>query len=103
MGMEADMDGMDGGGPGAGEEDVVNVVATVFAVPEIVRGARFLALGLGKEMMIGAEEAALFEQVDDGGVIAGFAMVVPEFVAVEVAAEDGGFEIRTIGRGGATK
>ena len=91
VGVVADGDGLDAGGPGAGKEDVVDVVAAILAVPEIVSGASLVALRLGKEMVIGAEEAALLEKTDDGGVIVGFAMVVPNFVAVEVAAEDDGF------------
>ena len=58
-GVVADGDGVDAGGPGAGKEDVVDVVAATLAVPEIVSRASLLALGLGKEMVIGAEEAAL--------------------------------------------
>lgn len=99
VGVVAECDGLDAGGPGAGKEDVVDVVAAILAVPEIVSGASLVTLRFGKEMVIGAEEAALLEQTDDGGVIVGFAMVVPNFVAVEIAAEDDGFGIRRDGMG----
>lgn len=59
FGVVADCDGLDAEGPGAGKKDVVDVVAATFAVPKIVSGASLLALGFGKEMVIGAEEAAL--------------------------------------------
>jgi hypothetical protein len=56
--MGADFDGLDLGGPGLGEEDVVDVVRTILVVVEIVGGLGFFALGFGKEMMIGAGETA---------------------------------------------
>lgn len=99
VGVVADSDGVDAGGPGAGKKDVVDVVAAGFAVPKVISGASLVALRLGKEMVVGAEEAALLKQTDDGGVIVGFAFAVPNFVAVEVAAEDDGFRIRRDGTG----
>lgn len=56
-GVGADFDGFDLGGPLFREEDVVDVVGAIFVVPEIVSRLGLLALGLGKEMMIGAGEA----------------------------------------------
>jgi hypothetical protein len=56
-GVGADFDPLDLGGPFVGEEDVVDVVAAIFVVPEIVGGLSLLSLGLGKEMMVGAGEA----------------------------------------------
>jgi len=52
-GVRAEFDGLDLGGPVLGEEDVVDVVAAVFVVPEIVSGLSFFALGFGEEMMVG--------------------------------------------------
>lgn len=37
-GVGAEVDGGDVGGPGAGEENVVDVVGAIFVVPEIVGG-----------------------------------------------------------------
>lgn len=86
IGVAADIDGADAGGPRAGKKNIVDVIAAAFAVPEIVGGASFPPLGLRKEMVIGAKQAALLQLTYDGGVIAGFAFRVPNFVAVEVAA-----------------
>jgi hypothetical protein len=36
-----------------GEEDVVDVVAAIFVMPEIVGGLSFFALGFGEEIMVG--------------------------------------------------
>ena len=58
-GVGADFDAFDLGGPVLGEEDVVDVVGAIFVVPEIVGGVSLLALGLGKEMMVGAGEVVL--------------------------------------------
>lgn len=99
VGVVADLNGLDAVGPGAGKKDVIDVVAAILAVPEIVSGASLLALRLGKEMVIGADEAALLEQTHDSGVVSCFAMVIPEFVAVEIAAEDDGLGIRWDGTG----
>ena len=52
----ADFNAFDLGGPFAGKEYVVYVIAAFFAVPKIMSGASFLALGLGKEMVIGADQ-----------------------------------------------
>jgi hypothetical protein len=41
-----------------GEEDVVDVIGTILVVPEEIGGPSLLALGLGKEMMVSADEAA---------------------------------------------
>jgi len=54
----AELDAGDQRGPVAGEEDVVDVIGTIFVVPEEVGGPSLLALGLGKEMMVSADEAA---------------------------------------------
>ena len=53
-GVRAEFDAFDLRGPVLREEDVVDVVRTIFVVPEIVGGLSLLALGLGKEMMVGA-------------------------------------------------
>ena len=55
-GVLADFHFFDSGSPSAGKENVIYVVAAFFAVPKIVSGASFLALGLGKEMVIGADQ-----------------------------------------------
>lgn len=39
--------------------------------------------------MIGAGQAPFFEQADNGGMIAYAATIVPEFVAIEIAADNG--------------
>ena len=56
-GVGAEFDCFDLGGPFVGEEDVVDVVAAIFVMPEIVSGLSLQALGFGKEMMVGAGEA----------------------------------------------
>jgi len=53
-GVGADFDVLDLGGPKLWEEDVVEVVGAIFVVVEIVGGLGLLALGFGKEMMVGA-------------------------------------------------
>jgi hypothetical protein len=66
-GVGADFDAFDFGGPVLREEDVVDVVGAIFMVPEIVGGLRLCTsgfgkdLGFGKEMMLGAGEAAEVE------------------------------------------
>ena len=47
-GVGAEVDALDLGGAGLGEEDVVDVVGAIFVVPEIVDGLRFFALGFGR-------------------------------------------------------
>lgn len=47
-------------------------------------------------MVISAEQATLVELLDDGGVIAGFPFPVPDFIAVEIAAQDGGFAAKPL-------
>lgn len=106
-GVGADFDAFDLGGPVLGEEDVVDVVGAVFVVPEIVGGLRLGTLRFGKEMMVGAGQAVFFQQGDYGGVVAGLlfaewaigirAVVVPKLVAVEIAADDGGFAGEPLG------
>ena len=91
-GVGAHFDALDLGGPVLGEEDVVDVVGAIFVVVEIVGGLGFLALGFGEEMVVGAGEAVFLEGAYYRGVVAGFfARAVPKFIAVEIAADDGGF------------
>ena len=52
-GVGADFYAFELGSPLLGEEDVVDVIAAVFVVPEIVSGLSLFALGFGEEMMVG--------------------------------------------------
>jgi hypothetical protein len=101
-GVGADFDALDLGGPVLGEEDVVDVVGAIFVVPEIVSRLSLLALGLGKEMMVGAGQAVFLEGAHYRGVISFVAFVVPNSIAVEIAADNGGFAdepLRIVGDG----
>ena len=54
VGVVADFDASELGGPGFGQEDVVDVKRATLAVIEVMGGAGFGALRLGEKMMIGA-------------------------------------------------